>query len=102
MALGAKYYDNTGEGDKTTWEEVIKSERLQTLARLPRIKEKGGGGGGGGGNDGRDDFVDAGQLRAALGPSEDVDMLIAAARDGRGAGDERVPFEVFANLLRNS
>ena len=94
--LGNKYYDNAGEGDKTTWEEVVKSERLQTLAQLPRTK----GGGAGSGNG--DDFVDAGQLRAALGPSEDVEMLIAAARDGCQEGDERVPFDVFANLLRNS
>ena len=105
LALGTKYYDTAGEGDKTTWEEVVKSERLQTLARLPRTDvggtggegESGGGGGGGGGG-----FVDAGQLRAALGPSEDVEQLIAAARDGRREGDERVPFDVFANLLRNS
>ena len=88
--LGTKYYDNAGEGDKSTWEEVVKSERLQTLAQLPRTKEE------------TAEFVDASQLRAALGPSEDVEMLIEAARDGREGGDERVPFDVFANLLRNS
>jgi hypothetical protein len=31
-----------------------------------------------------------------------VEQLIAAAQDGRARGDGRVPFEVFANLLRNS
>ena len=99
LTLGTKYYDNAGEGDKTTWEEVVKSERLQTLAQLPRIDGNGGGNGGGSPGGG---YVDAGQLRAALGPSEDVEQLIAAARDGRAPGDERVPFDVFANLLRNS
>ena len=94
MALGTKYYDNTGEGDKTTWEEVVKSERLQTLAKLPTTKN--------GNGNGEDEFLDAGQLRAALGPSEDVEQLIAAAQDGRARDDARVPFEVFANLLRNS
>ena len=92
--VGNRYYDNTSEGDKTTWEEVVKSERLQTLAQLPRVAEKSGGKNG--------DFVDASQLRAALGPSEDVEQLIAAARDGRDAKDEKVPFDVLAELLRNS
>lgn len=96
LTLGTKYYDTAGEGDKTTWEEVVKSERLQTLAKLPRIDGGGDGDTAGGG------FVDAGQLRAALGPSEDLDTLIAAAREGRKKGDERVPFDVFSNLLRNS
>jgi len=100
MALGTKYYDNVGEGEKTTWEEVVKSERLQTLAKLPTTK--GGNGKGNGNGNGGEEFLDAGQLRAALGPSEDVEQLIAAAQDGRARGDGRVPFEVFANLLRNS
>lgn len=94
MPLGTKYYDNATAGDKTTWEEVVKSERLQTLAQLPRTR----------GADGGTEFVDAGQLRAALGPSEDVEQLIDAARDGcrEGGDDGRVPFGTFVNLLRNS
>lgn len=94
MPLGTRYYDTASSGDKTTWEEVVKSERLQTLARLPRTKGEGAGGGGG--------FIDAGQLRTALGASEDVEQLIAAARDGRKEEDGRVPFDTFATLLRNS
>lgn len=96
------YYDSASEGDKTTWEEVLKAERLKTLAELPRTTattaQKGGGGRGGGGEE--EELLDAEQLRAALGSSDDVEQLIAAARDGRD--DARVPFNTFASLLRNS
>lgn len=90
------YYDSVTPGEKTTWEEVLKAERLKTLAELPRTRVGAGGGAGGG----EEELLDAEQLRAALGASDDVEQLIAAARDGRD--DARVPFNTFASLLRNS
>lgn len=83
---GRDLYDHAPEGAPSVWAHVAKADHLKQLS-FANIDKNGDG------------FIDAEELRAALGPQTDVQQLIREADKNK---DGKISYFEFCELLKHS
>lgn len=83
---GRDYYDHAPKGAPSVWQNIAKADHLKQLS-FAHLDKNGDG------------YIDADELRAALGPQTDVRQLIEAADKNK---DGKISYFEFCELLKHS